>query len=224
MTQQILPKATLTSALRRCHSMELKTHRGPWYYSVLLATISVFFFLEQSPFPLKPLFVAFEWSKQNTNIWKWKHTSFSRITVGSDRNSVDKMREASICSSEFQLCCLLNMWEHTWSLKTTVEEWCFQDCSLTDPIVALCCQVLYEVTLRHHGSIFHSASRGLGFVPLATDLTNTVDYRYLMLFNRTCTFADLYLNVFELVPVEPSVAEKQQLTNSQQQAVVSCVH
>lgn len=112
MTQQILPKATLTSALRRCHSMELKTHRGPWYYSVLLATISVFFFfLEQSPFPLKPLFVAFEWSKQNTNIWKWKRTSFSRITVGSDRNSVDKMREASLCSSEFQLCCLLNMWE-----------------------------------------------------------------------------------------------------------------
>lgn len=48
MTQQILPKATLTSALRRCHSMELKTHRGPWYYSVLLATISVFFFFWSS--------------------------------------------------------------------------------------------------------------------------------------------------------------------------------
>lgn len=44
MTQQISPKAPLNSALRRCHSTELKTHQGSWYYSVLLAPISALFF------------------------------------------------------------------------------------------------------------------------------------------------------------------------------------
>lgn len=58
MTQQILPKATLAAALRCFCSTELKTHRGPWYYSVLLASVSVcflFFFGSSHHFCLSPL-------------------------------------------------------------------------------------------------------------------------------------------------------------------------
>lgn len=82
MTQQILPKATLTYALRCCHSMELKTHRGPL---ILFSPPGIhfcafyFLFLEQSSFLLKPPFCRIRriqtkcltFGNENTRFRRW---------------------------------------------------------------------------------------------------------------------------------------------------------
>lgn len=65
-----------------------------------------FLFLEQSSFPLKPLFVAFARFKRQHLEMK-THQLLQNYSRFRSRFLLTWRRDVSLCSSEFQLCCLL---------------------------------------------------------------------------------------------------------------------
>lgn len=137
MTQQIPPKATLTFARRRCHSTELKTHWGPWYYSVLLAQISVcfysfFFFWSRHHFPLSP----FLSHSRDPN--KTPTAGSCRITVGSDCDFVNM--EARRVDLQLWIPVVLSI--KRVGTRTVSEETQRSDASRTLPSLIRCCMKL----------------------------------------------------------------------------------
>lgn len=143
------------------------------------AFLIFFLFLEQSSFPLKPLFVAFARFKRQHLEMK-THRLLQNYSRFRSRFLLTWRRDGSFCSSEFQLCCLLNEREHTQCVKKEKEKRRGLMLPGLLPHRSHCCsmlsftlnQVLYEVdgapSIQHHVDYYA--------------------YTYLAFFNRNGSF------------------------------------